>query len=317
MRKKRKLSIYSEAQKDLIRKELVESRERMEKARKMNISWLTLAEIISEDTAKLVGRWQERLPEKYQAPGKVYLSVDDHFRQFANESIVKRTGKPEDLSDSQLLAIDLWLTDPSNKFSNLTRAVLHGGEPDNLREALVIANFMYENSQDQPAISVNKFHSKYSGETLRSLDSGSSRQYSEKLVMTIEGHVEHESLLSIKVTGSRSLVKTRDLSDTLEKFGLSYEIERSGWVVIAPEDNLFWLLKDVKLNRNNIFTPICINDEALKQSGSIDCIVLIENQETFSFKSAFLKNNLSMVLASWVEQNADNLLVFKADAKTC
>lgn len=313
MDKKTKKSIYSDLQKTYLREGLCVAKSNQEKETNISLSWSDFNTDVASEIPPLIDLYPEWIPKGFEKSKKIYLNVNDHFRNFAQNSIIKSTGLHEDLTDGQCVAIDLWLSDPNNPYSELSRQKLYGESVQQTsREAVIFSNLLRKNAIGLSLLSAQKFKKKYSSCTIKNMDGNHSIQYTENLLFVTKKDDRHPYILLVKITGTRELTGSRHNWESLNQIGLSKEFELTGWLAISPEDNLFLFMKDSKYGKNYFTVPFSVNESAFTRAGMVSTISLAESMDTIAYQYTENLSNSNGVLREWAEESESKLLIYNS-----
>ncbi len=310
MGKPRKVSRYQEFQKQMLRDELVAVKARLELDKNETLSWSKFNVDVMEDVRDFYNQFPERVPDVTPARARAereYIKVTDHFRQFA-VGARNKTGEIEDLPDYQLISIEIWLTEITLKYSELTQDMLHP-YPGDIRESVVVANYLNIGARSLPQLGTSKFQSTYEGERILHLDSKGIRQCKSQLVLFLKVHDQHAHVLSIRLIETRHLIKPPGDDATLESLGLSQRSDREGWLAISHESNTCLFLKDKYTNENYSPVTIGLDDNAYEADAMIERMALLIQQED---PVSITKNHSQELMTIWAEENVPNLVLLYA-----
>jgi hypothetical protein len=229
-----------------------------------NYSWSSFSGEIDEHIRELSDEQRELIPEQHQDIEGINID-EERLRQFAL-GVPKSEGKKHfpKMEDIKLLALDLFLTDPENPYSRLSREKLHGGDWLNAASILV-RYFQFENNEE----------TNFSKENLCGCFIFNSDVAPVKLIIEPEPRATNVFRATIEMIWERS--------GSL----------RTGWAIASPEDHLVILVKSDSIHQNFIYLTLAVDDN-LYNGTPVNSIALIESSllSTFNDFAAHSKKEL-------------------------
>lgn len=293
-----KRGAYTVRQINLLRAELnaVYSRAKKELGHKV-VSWLAIAVWIEEAFEKLTDQERKSIPKQYRHIKTINLSNTDNFRKFS-------VGQAQTMETVKLIAIDIWLTEKNNHWSQLTTDKLRGLH-DYSKIAASLEHFLFENNAVVPALNTANFLGKYTG--IYGVDSVQGNTTTQLDLMIQESTNPH--VVTANVVENRTTKKIHLTAQTESMSAPVLKSNFSGWIVLSPEDNIVCYLKNINTGDNHIYYLIAIN-ESVFDGAQADCLAFLDRQIPSEISNAQKSSDYSTYLIDWAEENQSHLMIF-------
>ncbi len=273
-------SIFSTLKVDLIKRALFKTQEQSEQ------SWPCIAESIMEYAIN-DAHWDRCHENAYcYNASKLELPKPDRISDFANQNYGR-------FAPLTMIAIVNWLTHDNNQYSSLSLEKLHGMSmlP---KTARYFAEYLYENTKETPDISVDQ------------LENGRFILEKNLSVFVLTIHASRtQYLLPITLEEARKINPKRDIKSK----NLTKNYYYGGWIIIAPNNGLFCMFKNMDEECNHLFIPIGIGDEALSND-PITSLIFMNQHSIEHYNHSNMNINTTDILFNWAENNKDNCLRF-------
>ncbi len=255
--------------------------------------WSTLQQIIAGDSEYLLENNRANLPPEFKEIKEIDFGIDKaNLERFAKKLVP--------LSDPQHLLLDLYLTDPSNEFTKLTFEKLHNVIPTISKEAVILANFFHAKTDEKSNVTLDKFKDEYECKTIKNYSSDGTRMISYNLKMKTEKVDGYENVLGAKIFGNSTILESDSEPTKIVWFG---------WLIIAPEDNLYIMFQDEVKGHNHLLLPVGFNEEAFSKKGKVKFMCFLDQQIAVGINQNSLVDS-RLILDEWLSNNQHNLLIF-------
>lgn len=289
---------YTVQQINLLREELnaVYARAKKELGDKA-VSWKSIAACIEEELEVLPDQERKSIAEPYRKIKSINLSENDSFRKFSK-------GQSRTMDTIKLIALDIWLTEKDDRWSQLTTDKLHGLN-DYSKVAASLEYFLFENNAENPALNIENFSGEYAGVYYIDSDQESTAtQLNLMIEKSSNPHVVTANVVENRTIENHCLTeKDENMATTVLSSNLS------GWIVLSPEDNIVCYLKDINTGDNRIYYLIAIN-ESVFDGSKADCLVFLDRQIPSEISDAEKSPDFSSYLIDWAKENRSNLTMF-------
>lgn len=272
---------YSDEQVDLLRREAERFRSRCKRL-SGKLSWPAFAADVCAHFSDLTPDMRALLPNGYAELDDFTFS-GERLRQFVG-GVPRAEGERHypRLEEERLLALDLYLTDPANEHSRLSREQLHGG--DWLHAASTLARYFAFQSDELPRLS----GSNLCGEFECKRDAHIAR-------LCIEVVQDEENVFRASIMMSGTMID-----------------RRAGWMIVSPEDNVLMLLKSRRTQQNFFYVALALNEDVY-DANPVNTLVLVE----CAFPSALDPIDAASdeeIVTVCMNSSSTNLLIFRRKA---
>ncbi len=290
---------YTVRQVNLLREELnaVYARAKNEQGNKL-VSWGAIAAWIEEAFKKLSDRERKSIAEPYRKIKSINLSENDSFRKFSK-------GQSKTMDTIKLIALDIWLTEKDDCWSQLTTDKLRGLN-DYSKVAASLKYFLFENNHEQPALNVDNLVGVYAG--VYCAVHNQKNESSEFNLSIEKSSTPHVVLAEAEYSAKKSFLVKQESKNTIAVSVNNNKL--SGWIAVSPEDNIICYLKEIESGSNHIYYLIAVND-GIFDGAKADCLVFLDRQIPSEISDAKKSSDFSSYLIDWAEENKSNLMMFR------
>lgn len=289
---------YTTRQIDLMRSELnaVYVRAKNEQGNKL-VNWPSIAAWIEEAFEKLTDHERKSIAQPYRKIKTIRLSDTDNFRKFC-------VGRSQKMEAIKLIAIDIWLTEKDDRWSQLTANKLRGLN-DYAKVAASLEYFLFENNSEPPALNVENFSGEYEGVyCVDTNQKNTATQLNLKIEKSSNPRVVIANVVENRVSKKPHLTR-QNANSSVTTISSNF----SGWIVLSPEDNIVCYLKNIDTGSNRIYYLIAIN-ESVFNGEKADCLAFLDRQVPSEISDGQKSSDFSTYLINWAKENRCNLMIF-------
>lgn len=277
--------MYSPDQREKLRSALLQTHENaQEKDKKWN--WSSTVERIEgyfrDDIPDSV---RNKWPKPFCDAKTVDLGRPDNFARFAQ-------GKVKEPGELTLIAIAHWLTsEEARLWSDLTEEKLYD-KPILPKAAQYLKDFLYEDVRETPDLLAEHLTGTFEFKSDTTF-----------LVLTVD-QASSEYVLPIRIDEVRRMNSSTGTGLNTEDF------EYDGWIVIAPNDSLFCILKNKTEKCNHLYIPLGVNENETWIVGSVKTILFLNQPIAEQFSEADIQDGGQNILDIWLSDKSDNVIIF-------
>lgn len=227
---------------------------------------------------------RKQWPEEFRSVLKIDLGKSSNFSRF-----VKNPGKKPDML--KIIAIYYWLKTEKNSWSGYDESVFHN-HPILPTVAKQFARFLNENTQVKAALKAEHIEGTYSFE-----------DNVKKFKLVIHPGI-NKSLLPVTMSEKRTIRKNTEHNDTIS-------IVYKGWIVLSPNDSLFFILKNITEKDNMLFLPMATSNLDYYGSNPLTHIISMGLPYADQFSEEELLSNTECLLVKWGASHIDHVIRFE------
>ncbi|HNP51840.1 MAG TPA: hypothetical protein PKJ85_08605 [Nitrosomonas nitrosa] len=260
-------------------------------------SWKSIAACIEEEFEVLSDQERKSIARPYRKIKTINLSENDSFRKFAK-------GRSKTMDAIKLIALDIWLTEKDDRWSQLTANKLRGLN-DYAKVAASLEYFLFENNSESPALNVENFSGEYEG--IYCVETNQKNTVTQ-LSLTIEKS-PNPHVVTATVEENRVSKKPYLTEQNINSSVSAFSNNLTGWIVLSPEDNIVCYLKNIDTGSNRIYYLIAIN-ESVFNGEKADCLAFLDRQVPSEISDCQKSSDFSTYLINWAKENRCNLMIF-------